>query len=78
MAIGLYDKSLIFQLFPDIYDQLLHVENSVVLVMSLLNALMHDQIAKLNEQGISACMTQRHCVVSWFTRIENLYQIRYA
>ena len=25
---------------------------------------MHDQIAKLNERGISACMIQRHCVMA--------------
>ena len=58
-----YGKSLIFQLLPDIYDHLLHVEDSVVLVISPLNALMHDQIAKLSERGISACMIQRHGVM---------------
>ena len=51
-----YGKSLIFQLLPDIYDHLLYVENSVVLVISPLNALMHNQIAKLNERSISVCM----------------------
>ena len=55
-----YGKSLIFQLLPDIYDQLLHVEYLVVLVISPLNALMHNQIAKLNERSLSACMIQRH------------------
>ena len=55
-----YGKSLIFQLLPDIYDQLLHVENSVVLVIFPLNVLMHNQIAKLNERSISACMIQQH------------------
>ena len=55
-----YGKSLIFQLLPDIYDHLLYVENSMVLVISPLNALMHNQIAKLNERSISACMIQPH------------------
>ena len=58
-----YGKSLIFQLLPDIFDHLLHVEDSLVLVISPLNALMHDQIAKLNKRGISACMIQRHGVM---------------
>ena len=35
--------------------------------ISSLNAQMYDQIAKLNERGISACMIQRHRMVSWFT-----------
>ena len=35
-----YGKSLIFQLLSDIYDHLLYVENSMVLVISPLNALM--------------------------------------
>ena len=35
-----YGKSLIFQLLPDIYDHLLYVENSRVLVISPCNALM--------------------------------------
>ena len=55
-----YGKSLIFQLLRDIYHQLLHVEYLVVLVISPLNALMHNQIAKLNERSLSACMIQRH------------------
>ena len=57
-----YGKSLIFQLLLDIYNQLLHVKNSesVMLVISPLNALMHNEIAKLNERSISACMIQRH------------------
>ena len=32
----------------------------MVLVISPLNALMHNQIAKLNERSISACMIQWH------------------
>ena len=38
----------------------------VIVVISSLNAQMYDQIAKLNERGISACMIQRHRMVSWF------------
>ena len=40
------------------------------MVISSLNAQMYDQIAKLNERGISACMIQRHRMVSWFTAKE--------
>ena len=39
----------------------------VIVVISSLNAQMYDQIAKLNERGISACVIQRHRMVSWFT-----------
>ena len=42
------------------------------MVISSLNAQMYDQIAKLNERGISACMIQRHRMVSWFTAKETL------
>ena len=42
----------------------------VIIVISSLNAVMYDQIAKLNERGISACMIQRHRMVSWFTAKE--------
>ena len=41
-----------------------------IMVISSLNAQMYDQIAKLNERGISACMIQRHRMVSWFTAKE--------
>ena len=34
-----YGKSLIFQLLPDIFDHLHHVEDSLVLVISRLNSL---------------------------------------
>ena len=60
-----YGKSLIFQLLPDVYDMLLGVNNSIVIVISPLNALMQDQVAKLNDQGISACMIQGHSVVHY-------------
>lgn len=59
-----YGKSLIFQLLPDVYDLYFGVENSIVLVISPLNALMQDQVAKLKERGISACMIQGHGVVA--------------
>ncbi len=58
-----YGKSHIYQLLPDVFDQYLVVQDSIVLVISPLNALMYDQIAKLNERGIRACMIQGHEVV---------------
>ena len=58
-----YGKSLIYQILPDVYDNILDAKNSIVLVISPLNALMRDQIIKLNEQGISACMIQGHGVL---------------
>ena len=39
----------IFQLLPDVYDVLLGVTNSSV---------TQDRVAKLNNQGMSACMIQ--------------------
>jgi DNA-binding GntR family transcriptional regulator len=39
---------------------LLGVTNYIVIVISPLNALMQDQVAKLNDQGISACIIQGH------------------
>ena len=42
----------------------------VIVVISSLNPQMYDQIAKLNERGISACVIQRHRMVSWFTAKE--------
>jgi hypothetical protein len=46
----------IFQLLPDVYDMLLGVTNSIV---------MQDRVAKLNDQGISACMIQGHSVLDY-------------
>jgi hypothetical protein len=46
----------IFQLLPDVYDMLLGVTNSLV---------MQDRVAKLNDQGISACMIQGHSVLDY-------------
>ena len=46
----------IFQLLPDVYDMLLGVTNSIV---------MQDRVAKLNDQGISACMIQGHSVLHY-------------
>ena len=39
----------IFQLPPDVYDMLLGVTNYIV---------MQDRVAKLNDQGMSACIIQ--------------------
>ena len=47
----------IFQLLPDVYDMLLGVTNSIV---------MQGRVAKLNDQGISACMIQGHSVLSGY------------
>ena len=51
----------IFQLLPtvaDVYDMLLGVTNYIV---------MQDRVAKLNDQGISACMIQGHSVLLHYT-----------
>ena len=40
------------------FDILLGTEHSIVLIVSLLNSLMRDQIVKLKDPGISACMIQ--------------------
>jgi hypothetical protein len=48
----------IFQLLPDVYDMILGVTNSIV---------MQDRVAKLNDQGISACMIQGHSVLHYTT-----------
>ncbi len=58
-----YGKSVIYQILPEVYDNILDAKNSIVLVTSPLNVLMCDQIIKLNEQGISACMIQGHVVL---------------
>jgi hypothetical protein len=51
---GKMANTKIFQLLPDVYDMLLGVTNSIV---------MQDRVAKLNDQGISACMIQGHSVL---------------
>jgi ATP-dependent DNA helicase RecQ len=58
-----YGKSLIYQIFPNVCDKIFDAKNSIVIVISPLNALMCDQVVKLNEQGITACMIQGHSVL---------------
>ena len=60
-----FGKSLIYQILPGVFDFLTRhsgttaVKNqAMVLVVSPLNALMRDQISKLNEKGFSAYMVQ--------------------
>ena len=59
-----YGKSLIYQLLPSLCDRLAYgncTENkSVVIVVSPLNALIDDQLNKLNSIGIS-CASLRPC-----------------
>ena len=47
-----FGKSLIFQLVPFTLDYLTKVNNSCVLVVSPLNAIISDQIEKLQSRGI--------------------------
>lgn len=47
-----FGKSLIFQLDPSTLDYLTKVNNSCVLVVSPLNAIISDQIEKLQSRGI--------------------------
>ena len=47
-----FGKSLIFQLDPSTLDYLTKVNNSCVLVVSPLNAIISDQIEKLESRGI--------------------------
>ena len=55
-----YGKSLVFQVLPHLLKQrdarLTPSTKSVVIVVSPLNALMYDQISKLNESGIKAAI----------------------
>jgi Fe-S oxidoreductase len=50
----------IFQLLPDVYDMLLGVTNSIVIVISTkcTDWRKIKWLLKLNDQGISACMIQ--------------------
>ena len=55
-----FGKSLIYQVLPGVFD---FIEGSsehraIVLVISPLNALMRDQISKLNEKGVTSYMVQ--------------------
>ena len=58
-----YGESVMYQILPDVFDIMLGTEKSMVLVISPLNALMQDQITKLRDRGISACMIHGHGIV---------------
>ena len=47
----------------------------VIVVISSLNAQMYDQIAKLNERGISACMIQRHRMAMVYSKGDDFIQL---
>ena len=62
-----FGKSLIYQILPGVFDNLtghrhfgktVVKDQAMVLVVSPLNALMRDQITKLNEKGVSSYMVQ--------------------
>lgn len=59
-----FGKSLIYQILPGVFDFLSMHQHSaakgkaLILVVSPLNALMQDQISKLNERGVSAYMVK--------------------
>ena len=59
-----YGKSLIYQLLPSLCDHLADEKcaenNSIVIVVSPLNAIIDDQLNKLNSIGIS-CTSLRLC-----------------
>ena len=60
-----FGKSLIFQVLPGVFDFMsrnLSKDRAIVLVVSPLNALMRDQISKLNERGVSSFMVQGNLV----------------
>ena len=59
-----FGKSLIYQILPDVFDYMSAYSNlmdrcvndSLILVVSPLNALMCDQVTKLNKRGIQSTM----------------------
>ena len=54
-----FEKSLIYQLLPFVFDSWYGVTNSFILVVSPLNALMRDQTVKLNNMQVS-CLVIRN------------------
>ena len=64
-----YDKSLIYQLLPPVFDFLEFrgkptEKKSTVLVISLLSALIRDQIVKMREGGLNVCVSKGDCVAT--------------
>ena len=51
-----FGKSLIFQLLPFVFNSWLEVSDSVILVVSPLNALMRDQMIKLDSMQVPSIM----------------------
>ncbi|KAM7434963.1 hypothetical protein ABFA07_015012 [Porites harrisoni] len=47
-----FGKSLIFQMLPFVFDSWLYTNGSFILVVSPLNALMRDQIIKLDNLNV--------------------------
>ena len=58
-----FGKSLIYQVLPGTLDFMAgNVDRAIILVVSPLNALMRDQISKLNERGLTSFMVQGRSV----------------
>ena len=51
-----FGKSLSFQLLPFVFNSWLEVSDSVILVVSPLNALMRDQMIKLDSMQVPSIM----------------------
>jgi len=58
-----FGKSLIYQILPEVFDFMSGTKDkAMVLVVSPLNALMQDQISKLNKRGLTSFMVQGQVV----------------
>ena len=60
-----FGKSLIYQALPGVFDFMTGnytKDRAIILVVSPLNALMRDQISKLNEKGVTSFMVQGQSV----------------
>ena len=71
-----YGKSLIYQLLPFLFDRVSKdssKDKSVVIVVSPLNALIDDQINKLNALGV-CCASLRVCGEEVDGRFEGSFQ----
>lgn len=57
-----FGKSVIFQLLPFVFDAWFNKEDkhSMVLVVSPLNALIQDQVEKMNSQGVNSLMVRNN------------------
>ena len=56
-----YGKSLIYQLAPFLLGQKSGNHNSIGLVISPLNSIMHDQVRTLAARGVAACALDMQC-----------------